>query len=180
MVWARKLPVCQLAYFVSNLEAAATAHSASFASGPFFIFRNVPLAKSVHRGVERVFDHSSAYGQWGDVMVEFVEVHSAEPSAFTDVFPAGSRRHGLHHTAVMVENLAASIDQFEQMKMPLAQLSETTTGTEFAFMDATNSLGHMIELYEASEGLVGFYDLVKDAARNWDGSGLIRELEDNA
>ena len=60
----------------------------------------------------------------------------------------------------------------------LAQLSETVTGTRFAFVDATASLGHMIELYEASEGLTGFYAMVRAAAQNWDGSDVIRELGD--
>ena len=37
------------------------------------LLRHVALASSVHRGVERPFDHSSAYGQWGGVMVELVQ-----------------------------------------------------------------------------------------------------------
>ncbi|MEM1197430.1 MAG: VOC family protein [Pseudomonadota bacterium] len=171
-----QLAICQLAYYVPDLEAAAKAHSASFGSGPFFVFRHVPLTKSVHRGVERAFDHSSAYGQWGDVMVEFVEVHSATPSAFSDVFPIGSDRYGLHHSAIMVDDLAQAIGGFALQGMALAQLSETTTGTQFAFVDATNTIGHMIELYEASDALTGFYGMVREASQNWDGSDLIRDL----
>jgi len=170
------LPVRQLAYYVPDIETAARAHSAAFGSGPYFAFRHVPLTRSVHRGSQRVFDHSSLYGQWGDMMLEFVEVHSTDPSAFSDVFPTGSGRHGLHHTAVMVDHLDSAIERFAAQAMPLAQLSETTTGTRFAFVDATATLGHMIELYEASEGLVGFYDMVRTAAKDWDGSDVIREL----
>lgn len=173
-----KLPIRQLAYYVSNIEAAAHAHNASFGSGPFFAFRHVPLAHSAHRGVPRTFDHSSAYGQWGDLMIEFVELHSDEPSAISDLYPTGSGRFGLHHTAVMVESLEAAIAEFEAGGIELAQLSETTTGTRFAFMDASAPLGHMIELYEASEGLIGFYDMVRTAAQDWDGTELISELGD--
>lgn len=172
------LPVRQLAYYVPDMEAAARAHSAAFSSGPYLVFRHVPLTSSLHRGVERAFDHSSAYGQWGEVMVEFVELHSDEPSAISDLFPAGSGRYGLHHTAIMVEDLATAIACFEADGMPLAQLSKTAVGTEFAFIDASARLGHMIELYEASEGLSGFYDMVRAAAQGWDGSEVIRELGD--
>lgn len=176
MTGQEPLPVRQLAYYVPDIDAAAKAHSAAFGSGPYFTMRHIPLSSSVHRGVERAFDHSSAYGQWGEVMVEFVEVHSDETSAFSDLFPPGSGRYGLHHTAVMVKHLASAIAHFEAQDMALAQLSETTTGTCFAFMDASASLGHMIELYEASEVLTGFYDMVRAAAEQWDGSEVIREL----
>ncbi len=170
------LPVQQLAYYVPDMVAAARAHSEAFGSGPYFVLRHVPLASSQHRGIERAFDHSSCYGQWGNVMVEFVELHSSDPSAISDVFPSGSGQRGLHHTAVMVDDLNQAIADFASKGMALAQLSETATGTRFAFVDATSTLGHMIEMYEPSEALSGFYAMVRTAAEAWDGSDLIREL----
>ena len=170
------LPIRQIAWAVPDIDAAARAHSASFGSGPFFAFRHVPLAHSEHRGVERRFDHSSAYGQWGDVMVEFIHQHGREPSAIHDLFPHGSERSGLHHMAVFVDDLDAAIARFEDNGMPLAQLSEVDSGTRFAFVDASHSLGHMIELYEPSEALTGFYGMVRNAAAGWDGREIIREL----
>ncbi|MEP2735117.1 MAG: VOC family protein [Erythrobacter sp.] len=170
------LPIRQLAYFVPDIEAAARDHSVAFGSGPFFSFNHVALASSQHRGSPHEWDHSSAYGQWGDVMVEFVAQHSDGPSAIRDIYPAGSGRFGFHHTAVFVKDLDEAIAAFAADGMPLAQLSETTTGTRFAFVDASETLGHMIELYEPSETLVGFYAMVRDAAQGWDGSDLIRPL----
>lgn len=171
------MQVRQLAYYVSDIEAAALAHHQTFGSGPFFTFPHVPLTSSVHRGVERAFDHSSAYGQLGDVMVEFVALHSAEPNAIWDVFPPESGRYGLHHTAIWVEDLDAAISEFDAQGMALAQLSHTAFGTSFAFIDATVSLGHMIELYEADDGLKSFYAMVRDAAQGWDGTDPVRPLE---
>jgi catechol 2,3-dioxygenase-like lactoylglutathione lyase family enzyme len=172
------LPVRQLAYFVPDIEAAAREHSRAFGSGPFFTFNHVPLTQSMHRGVERPFDHSSAYGQWGDVMVEFVQQHNPDPSACHDLYPVGSGHFGLHHTAVWVDDLHVAIARFESAGMPLAQISTTAFGTEFAFVDASQSLGHMIELYEGNEGLRSFYAMVRDAAQGWDGSNVIRLLEE--
>ncbi len=170
------LPPRQLAYFVPDIDAAARAHSKSFGSGPYFVARNVPLSSSMHRGVDQTFDHSSAYGQWGDVMLEFVQQHGDDPSACHDIYPVGSGRHGLHHTALFVADLDRAIARFEADGMPLAQLSETTSGARFAFADATATLGHMIELYEPSELLTGFYGMVAGAADGWDGTQIIREL----
>jgi catechol 2,3-dioxygenase-like lactoylglutathione lyase family enzyme len=170
------LQVRQIAYFCPDIAAAALSHSASFGSGPFFIGRNVPLAWSEHRGVRVRHDHTSAYGQWGDVMVEFVQQHGADPSAFHDLFPHDSGRFGLHHVAVWVDRLDEALVEFANAGMPLAQLSETAGGTRYAFVDATASLGHMFELYEPTPGLVGFYAMVAKAAENWDGRDPIREL----
>jgi len=169
--------VRQLAYYVPDIDHAAREHSRIFGSGPFFTFPHVPLTSSVHRGVERAFDHSSAYGQWGDLMVEFVALHSDAPSAISDVFPKGSERYGLHHAAIWVADLDGAIADYEARGMPLAQYSLTAFGTAFAFLDATASLGHMIELYARSEGLENFYAMVRDAARGGDGSDPMRPLE---
>jgi catechol 2,3-dioxygenase-like lactoylglutathione lyase family enzyme len=170
------LPVRQLAYKVNDLEAAALAHHRMFGSGPFFVLRHVALASSHHRGVERPFDHSSAYGQWGSVMVELVVQHNSDASALHDMFAYGSGAEGLHHAALFVDDLGAAIARFENEGAPLAQLSVTATGTAFAFVDTRSSLGHMFELYEPTEQLTGFYDLVAEAAQGWDGNDLLREL----
>ena len=170
------LPVRQLAYKVDDLEAAAAAHHRQFGSGPFFVARHVALCASHHRGVERPFDHSSAYGQWGSVMVELVVQHNPDDSALHEMFPHGSGKHGLHHAALFVDDLDAAIARFGAEGAPLAQLSVTTGGTAFAFVDTRVSLGHMLELYEPTPQLTGFYDMVAAAAQGWDGRDLVREL----
>jgi hypothetical protein len=170
------LAIRQLAYKVNDLEAAAAAHHRRFGSGPFFVLRHVALASSVHRGVERPFDHSSAYGQWGSVMVELVMQHNPDDSALHDMFPYGSATEGLHHAALFVDDLQAEIARFASEGAPLAQLSVTQTDTAFAFVDTRASLGHMLEMYEPTPELTGFYDFVAAAAQGWDGSDLIREL----
>jgi hypothetical protein len=170
------LPVRQLAYKVNDLEAAAAAHHRAFGSGPFFVLRHVALASSQHRGVARPFDHSSAYGQWGSVMVELVVQHNADDSALHEMFPYGSGGEGLHHAALFVDHLEAEIARFKDKGAPLAQLSVTESGTAFAFVDTRATLGHMLELYEPTEQLTGFYDLVAAAAQGWDGRDLIRDL----
>jgi hypothetical protein len=170
------LPVRQLAYKVNDLEVAAAAHHRQFGSGPFFVLRHVKLASSQHRGVEQPFDHSSAYGQWGSVMVELVVQHNPDPSALHDMFSHGSGKEGLHHAALFVDDLDAAIARLGAGGAPLAQLSVTQTGTAFAFVDTRASLGHMLELYEPTEQLTGFYDFVAEAAKGWDGRDLVREL----
>ena len=169
-----RLPLRQVAYFVADVREAAAAHSRRFGSGPFYVVDHVALARSEHRGVHQPLDHSSAYGQWGEVMIEFAMQHNSDPSAFHDLYPPGSERFGLHHAALFVDDLASTIADFTDDGMPLAQYAVTETGTAFAFIDAVARYGHMIELYEPSAGLTGFYAMVAAGADNWDGSDPIR------
>jgi catechol 2,3-dioxygenase-like lactoylglutathione lyase family enzyme len=109
-------------------------------------------------------------------MVELVMQHNPDPSALHDMFPWGSGYEGLHHAALFVDDLEAEIARFASEGAPLAQLSVTQTGTAFAFVDTRASLGHMLELYEPTAQLTGFYDFVAEAAQGWDGRDLLREL----
>ncbi len=159
-------PIRQVAYFCADVRAAAAAHHAAFGSGPFFVADNIPVARSVHRGVERVLDHSSAYGQWGEVMIEFVQQNNAGPSPFRDLYPEGSGRYGIHHVAVFVDDVDAALAEFESQGAPCAMRAEMADGFVFAFADTTATLGHMIELYSPRPSLLGFYAMIADAAKD--------------
>src|SRR5262249_54570204 len=107
-----RLPIRQIAYFVPDVRTAATKHHALHGSGPYFIADHIPLRRALHRGTERPLDHTSAYGQWGDVMIEFVQQNNAGPSAFHDVYPEGSGRQGIHHVAVFVDSVSESVASY--------------------------------------------------------------------
>ncbi len=164
----------QIAYFVTDIVAAAERMSATFGAGPFYVARRIELARGEHRGSECRFVHSSAYGQWGDLMLELVQQDVEGPSPFRDMYAAGEE--GLHHLAYFVPDLDAAIDHGARAAMPLAARATTSSGVEFAFLDARRSLGHMIELYVPDEALTGFYRLVRAAAVGWDGTDPVRML----
>ncbi|MEU1956046.1 VOC family protein [Nocardia rhamnosiphila] len=167
----------QLAFVVPDVEAAARDHSALTGSGPFFVMPRYRMAIHEHRGVPTELDVSSSYGWWGDIMVEFVQMHNEEPSAFRDAFPDGGR--GMHHTAVWVKDLAGAVAAFEEAGYPITMYAERTPGLGYAMMDTRSALGFMLELYE--ESIVGpFYKMVRDASIDWDGSDPVRVREFNA
>lgn len=168
-------PAVQIAYFVPNIREAAARMSATFGAGPFHIIERIKLAKGEHRGRDCLFVHSSAYGQWGNVMMELVQQDEEGPSPFRDMYRPGEQ--GLHHVATFVDDVQTAIAAYAARGMPLAARAETLTGTEFAFIDATATLGHMIEIYVPNQGLRGFYDFVRESARGWDGTEPVRVLQ---
>ncbi len=165
----------QLAYFVTDIRKAALHASETFGAGPFFLRNRIELEWGEHRGVSCKFIHSSAYGQWGDLMMELVQQDEEGPSPFRDIYAPGEQ--GLHHVASFVASLDDTIEAYQRLGMPLATRAVTKKGgSEFAFIDTTAHSGHMLEIYERSESLVGFYQFVRQAARDWDGPDPVRDL----
>ncbi len=167
-------PPVQIAYVVNDVWADAATFSARFGAGPFFVAEHIPVTDVVHRGLPGTFDHSSAYGQWGSVMVELVVQHDDEPSAVRDLYGPGQT--GLHHLAYFVDDLDEAAGRLEGLGYPQAQIATARGGTRFAFHDAVATLGHFLELYEPNERLLGFYAMVAGAALGWDGREPVRRV----
>ena len=170
------LPIRQVAFFVEDVRAAARAHHEAFGSGPFFVADNIPLKRAVHRGTERLLDHTSAYGQWGDVMVEFVAQNNPGPSPFRDLYPEGSGRWGMHHVAIFVDDVDAELAKFAARGAPCALRAEMNDGFVFAFADTTATMGLFAELYAPTKTLVDFYAMVAQAAKDYRGSDPIHTI----
>ena len=166
--------IVQVAYFVDDIRSAAKRMAKTFGAGPFFVVDQIQLSWGEHRGERCDFVHSSAYGQWGEVMMELVQQDSAGPSPFRDLYAPGES--GLHHLATMVDSMESAYTDFAAAGFPAASRAMTLTGTEFAFLDAVDELGHFIEIYERSDALLGFYDMVKQASVDWRGDDPLRTL----
>jgi hypothetical protein len=164
----------QLAYHVPDPEAAARRYAGEYGWGPFFLMEHIGLAYSLYRGRPCPFDHSSAYGQAGGLMIEFITQHDNAPSPLRDLF--GPTQTGLHHVASFVSDLSATVAGFRSRGYEAALEARTTSGVDFVMIDTSRDLGHMIEAYEPVKRLQRFYDYVRDAARAWDGRDPVRRL----
>ncbi len=167
-------PPVQIAYAVPDARAAAERWVTQHGAGPFVLREHIEVSDVTHRGTPAGFDHTSAYGQWGDVMVELVEDHTVGPSVITDLIPPGCS--GLHHLAFFVDDPDLTIRRMADAGHELAMSAHTASGTAFHFVDTVAVLGHYCELYRASERLTRFYAAVADAARAWDGRSVFAEL----
>ena len=157
-----RLKICQIAYFVDDVREAVPKMHQTFGAGPFLVSDNIQLAWAELRGIAGNFVHTSAYGQWGDVMMELVQQDSEGPSPFRDMFEPGQQ--GIHHVAVMVDSMKEAYEHFASQGFDVAAKAETTSGVEFAFIDTVEKFGHMIEIYERSEQLAAFYQYIREAS----------------
>jgi hypothetical protein len=169
-------PIRQVAYFVADVRAAALAHHHLFSSGPFFVADHIPLRRALHHGVERELDHSSAYGQWGDVMIEFVQQNNPGPSAFHDLYPESSGRFGIHHVAIFADHLEQAMARLNDARFPTALDAEMMDGFRFLMIDCSGALGHMVELYNALSQLTDFCRYVAKAAKSFQGGEVLQTI----
>lgn len=163
----------QIAYAVPDAREAAQVWVDRFGAGPFFVADHIAVSDVVYRGAPGMFDHTSAYGQWGHLMVELVQDHSNGPSPVRELYAPDES--GLHHLAYLVDDLDRATGRLVGEGLTLA-MSARAGSTRFHFIDAVSTTGHFLELYEPSPSLVGFYDLVRAAAEQWDGRDPVRDV----
>ena len=162
------IPV-QLAYAVDDVTEAARRWTASTGIGPFFVRNHIEVSNARVNGLASTFDHSSAYAQWGTLMVELICQHDDGAERIV-----GSS--GIHHVAFFVEDFASAAAEFVAAGLPETLYAETGTGMSFALHDGRAEHGHLIEIYERTAPLGRFYDMVRDAASGWNGADPIRVL----
>ncbi len=158
----------QIAYAVDDVERAAGAWVAR-GVGPFFVRAHIELTDVEVRERPGTFDHSSAFAQWGAVMVELIQQHhdgNGEPLVGTT---------GLHHVAHFVDDFDAATTALTAAGNRRVLFARTSTGMAFAFHDGAER-GHLIEIYERTPPLTGFYEMVRDASLGWSGADPIRRL----
>lgn len=166
--------IAQLAYHVPDVEQAARDCAALFGWGPFFVLRHIALTRCSYRGRLAEFDHSSAYGQAGPVMIELLQQHNDGPSAVRDMY--GPDDAGIHHAAAFAPDMGAELARYEKAGFPVALHARTAVGIEFAMIDTRPLFGHMLELYPPSAALTSFYAMVRQAAMDWDGDEPVRVI----
>jgi len=164
----------QVAYHVADPEKAAVDFAQRFGWGPFFLMEHIPLASCLYRGKPGVFDHTSAYGQAGSIMVELIHGYGDAPSVLNEAF--ASEAFGLHHMAIFEDDLEGALSSWEARGASIAMRASTTTGVDFAMVDTRVQFGHYLEIYPPVKALAKFYAYVKAAAAGWDGSDPVRRL----
>lgn len=166
----------QIAYRVDDLDAACREWAAAVGAGPFLLRRHLPV-EATHAGAPAVYDHSAAFGQWGPVMLELIEVHACEPAPLADLMTTPIGR--LNHVACFVDDLPGTSAALEERGIPLEMALTSSSGMSVHFHDARDLIGGAIELYAPTDHLRAHYARVADLARDWDGSDPVRDMDGN-
>jgi len=112
------------------------------------------------------------------MQVELLQQNDDGPSVLHEMYPAGTGKTGIHHMAIIVDNLDVAIAEFAKAGYPeAARMSSEAMQITAVFIDTRSAYGHFIELYEAKPAITMLYDLVANSAKDFDGSDPVRPLK---
>ncbi len=152
-------------YVVEDIRAAVDWAVSVLGAGPFFLIDHLEFDEVTFDGRPAVYDHSSAFGQWGAIRLELTKVHFASPGLAETLVPAG-----VGHVAWLADDLDA---ETARLGLPLFHTGRAGPVRAHWF-DARATLGHHVEVLQASPELLGFYDRIRRAAEDWDGRDRLR------
>lgn len=167
-------PVMQNGFVVDDLGAAIEHWARIMHVGPFFVFERVPFKEAWYRGQPATdIDLTVAIAYWGEVQIELIRQRNDVPSIYTDF--RARYGTGLQHMGVLSEHLARDLARLKAKGIEPLQHGNAA-GMRFAYVSTDHHAGGMIELIEASEKTMAFFERMRIAARDWDGGEAVAAL----
>jgi hypothetical protein len=162
-----------IGYVVDDLPVAAARFAAQSGAGPFYAFEHIVFEEVTYRGEPAVYDHSSAFGQCGPIIVELTEVHDARPAGLADTLvKAGG---GIGHVGWLADSLEDEVARLEAAGLVPFHTGRTGP-VSVVWFEGGPLLGHPIEVLQRRDELLGFHDVVRRASEGWDGSDPYRPV----
>jgi uncharacterized protein (AIM24 family) len=171
---ARFGPIMQNGYVVRDLERAMHHWTQVVGVGPFFVLEHIEFAELLLRGEPTRIDLSVAVAYWGDVQVELIYQEGAAPSIYSEY--AAAKGEGLQHVGVMTESVEAHLQELRAVGVKPVQWGATAAGIRFAYVNTDQHSGGMIELIERGRAIESFFNMAREAARDWNGRDPIRRI----
>lgn len=164
-------PINHICYAVDDVQRAVEFWVSVFGAGPFFRVEPAPFDRVEHRGRRAVWAPFVAFGQWGPIGVELLEVHDVEPDTLARHFAA---QGVVNHVAFLSPAPEADSARLEALGMPL--LLSNRRGLVETTWHAAPGLGHAIEIHRDTEFIRSFFARIAAAADSWDGGDPLRSL----
>lgn len=154
-------------YVVEDLPRAAERVARRLGAGPFLAMEHIPLTGATYLGRPAVYDHSSCFGRWGDLLLELTQVHHAQPAGLRERLVAPGA--GIGHLAWLVDSLPEETARLQSEGLTVFH-SGRAGPAHAAWFDGNALLGHPVEVLERRPELLAFYARVRAAADGWDGT----------
>ena len=164
--------IMQLAYVPADFDATLKFWIETVGAGPFFALDHVALNDVKYKGAPVEIDFSMVIGYWGDLQIELIRQHNDAPSIYKSWREAG--QEGLHHVCILVDDMAHARKVCADAGATVAQEGIVPNGGEVIYVDTGGGPGTMVEILKPGPGSREFFAMMREAARNWDGSDPIR------
>jgi methylmalonyl-CoA/ethylmalonyl-CoA epimerase len=165
--------IIQLAYLPSDFDATLKYWTETMGVGPFFLMENVQLGDMKYRGAPTAAVFSIAIAYWGDIQIELIRAENDAPSIYNGEYAVKDR---LHHVCIFVESITEARAACAAIGAEVLVEGKVGDSGEVIYVDAGGGPGNVIELLQPMAGSQGLFQMIKDAAVDWDGSDPLRPL----
>jgi catechol 2,3-dioxygenase-like lactoylglutathione lyase family enzyme len=170
----------QIAFVVADLDRALEYWTKTLGVGPFFVLRNVVPAEYRYRGKPAAAPLTSiALGNSGDLQVELIAQHDANPSAYREFLASG--RQGFQHVSSWLTRAEYDEVATRAAQDGLQAIHEGVipgSAVRFAYFATDDAPGGLVyEIADVMEPhIYPVMEMIAQASRDWDGTDPVREL----
>jgi hypothetical protein len=158
----------QNGFVVRDIEAAMKHWAERLGIGPFLYHEDASFEDFHYRGVPSSARASLAFAHAGRLQIELIQPRNDVPSMYRDFLASG--REGLQHLGYLVGDYEQAVARALQRGWEIGQ-SGSLQSVRF---DTETHPGTVVEVIEGTELARGFYDMLEERCRTWDGSDPIR------
>ena len=167
--------VRQNGYVVRDIRKAMDYWVDVMGVGPWFYVDRVTTDYFRYRGEPSDVEMSIALANSGDLQIELIQQRNGAPSMYRDFLDAGLE--GLQHVAFWSTDYQSAYDGFLARGHKVGHEGQIGGPQgRFAYFDVGVHPGAVVELSDISGNKGKFFEHIRQAAMDWDGSNAIREV----
>ena len=167
----------QIAFVPDDFDAALGHWTAVMGVGPFFVMEQIRLEDARFLGQPSDCTFTIALAQWGDVQIELIRQDNDAPSIYCgDYWPGGQ---AMHHVCLLTDDIATA--RAAVVASGGLVLFEGKVGADGAVIyadcgpaETRPNAGAIVEILQPASGSEGFFGMIAQAAKGWDGSDPVR------
>jgi catechol 2,3-dioxygenase-like lactoylglutathione lyase family enzyme len=160
-----------IGFAVADIPKAVDWWRSAYGAGPFLLLEDISFdfIEAPDGEESLTWEHSTAFGQWGEIGVELQQYHSVSPPPLAEKLRA--ENNGFNHVSYIVEDFDGVSERLDAAGMPCF-VHAKSGGIEIRIHDVPE-FGHGIELHRTGE-VSGFFAALRKLAEDWDGSDPLR------
>ena len=164
--------VFQNAWIVNDIEESCMKWVNEMGVGPFYIseYPSGLFQEVTYRGEKSDLSMKLALAQAGGVQIELIQPNT-EVCAYRDSIPAGTE--GLHHMCVWTLDFEADMEYFASLGYEAANAGRLGD-MAFAYFDTRPLMGCMLEVVTKLPDIEARFNMIAEAAVDWDGKDPLR------
>jgi catechol 2,3-dioxygenase-like lactoylglutathione lyase family enzyme len=169
-------PVCQNGYVVRDIEQALEFWTKRLGVGPFFYVKQVKTDWYTYKGEPSPLEMSIALANSGDLQIELIQQRNDAPSMYRDFLETVGE--GLQHTSHWTTDYQTLYDKALSAGFLVGHEGQIGGPKgRFAYFETSGHPGTIIEISDISGRKGRFFEHVRNAAKDWDGTNPVRLLD---